>query len=140
MNDRPMRYCLVTPDGNITFDTATLHQIRAQIGVDVVGEAGTEFLDSLYPVAAYYYVPFDEDTRRMNKTANGMFWELSAPVQQTGEEDDLEEHNPEDRVVELRGPVAFIDRHSWGLSEQREAALREAHETVVARLRHRGWL
>lgn len=136
-----MRYCLVTPDGNITFDTATLHQIRAQLGMDVVGEAGLEFLNSLYPVAAYYYVPFDEDARRMNKAANGMFWELSAPLQRDDEDADVEEEfEPQDRVIKMRGPVAFINRHAWGLSGEQETALRDAHKTAVERLRSRGWL
>lgn len=139
MPDRPMRYCLVTPEGDAVFATATLHEIRTLIGGDGAGETGMEFLNSLYPVAAYYYVPFDEDTRRMNKTANGMFWELSAPIRQ--EDGTLpEDFKPEDRTIKLSGPVAFIDRHTWGLTAERESVLREAYEIVVDRLRRRGWL
>jgi hypothetical protein len=134
-----MRYCLVTPEGDITFDVKTLHEIRVLVGGNGVGETGLEFLNSLYPVAAYYYVPFDVDDRRMNKAANGMFWELNGPVP-NDDDPDREPFDPDDRVIKLRGPVAFIDRHSWGLSGSQEASLRTAHETAVGRLRRRGWL
>ncbi|MER7743344.1 hypothetical protein ABTX34_34450 [Streptomyces sp. NPDC096538] len=137
----PMRYALVTPDGNISFATGTYQEIRTLIGNDGAGETGMEFLDGLYPVAAYFYVPFTADQRRMNKAANGMYWELSAPAPGEGGEDaDPQEHDPEDRIIKLRGPVAFLDRHNWGLSAEQESALRDAHKATVMRLRARGWL
>jgi hypothetical protein len=136
----PMRYALVMPEGELTFGRATLHEIRRLIGADAGGETGLEFLNSLPPVAAYYYVPFDADERRMNKVANGMYWELSAPISQDDEDSYQEEYDPQQRVIKLRGPVAFVDRHNWGLSTSDEAALREAHKAAVARLRARGWM
>ncbi|MFB7329444.1 hypothetical protein [Streptomyces sp. NPDC056190] len=139
-HDRPMRYALVTENGEITFGHKTFHEIRVLLGADAGGETGLEFLNSLYPVTLHYYVPFDADKRRMNKAANGMFWELSAPVQRDDEDTDVGEFGPEDRVIKLRGPVAFIDRHSWGLSGEQEMVLRDAHKTAVDRIRARGWL
>jgi hypothetical protein len=141
MSDRTMRYCLVRPDGEISFGSKSLHQIRAEIIDGGVGETGLEHLNSLYPVAAYYHVPFDKDDRRMNKAANGMFWELSAPTPPGDDEyAEAQEHHPGDRVIKMRGLVAFIDRHNWGLSTENERDLREAHQTAVERLRARGWL
>ncbi|MCE0446784.1 hypothetical protein LT493_25990 [Streptomyces tricolor] len=75
-----MRYALVAPDGEITFGRATRRQIRRLIGADAAGETGHDFLNSLYPAGVYYYVPFAADDRPMNEAANGMYWELSAPV------------------------------------------------------------
>ncbi|MDL5205305.1 hypothetical protein [Streptomyces sp. ALI-76-A] len=142
--DQPMRFAFVTTEGELSFDTKLYHDIQAQIGGRGVGETGHESLRSLYPVTAYFYVPYDQDDRRMNKVANGMFWELSGPAAR-GTDDEYEEepdddYTPEDRVIKLRGPVAFIDRHNWGLSGEHENALRAAHETAVQRLRNRGWL
>ena len=138
MPDKPMRYCLVTPDGNISFDTSTHHQVRALIGAGIDGEAGLEFVNSLYPVGAYYYVPFDEDTRRMNKPANGMFWELNGPTYADGTP--VEDFQPGDRDIKLRGPVAFVHRQGDGLTGDQEEVLRETYGRVVGRLRGRGWL
>ncbi|MFF9158343.1 hypothetical protein ACF1AB_39655 [Streptomyces sp. NPDC014846] len=143
MHDRPMRYCLITADGSITFDTGTLVHIQGLLDRDSVGETGTEFLNSLHPVTAYYWVPYYEDRRRMNKVANGMYWELSAPVPRADDEDDdrePEEYDPEDRKIKMRGPVAFTNRHDWGLTPDQENTLRQAHETASRRLRARGWL
>ncbi|MFJ3660821.1 hypothetical protein ACIPPM_10155 [Streptomyces sp. NPDC090119] len=140
MQDQPMRYCLITPEGDLSFDTATLPEIRIRLGANMAGETGLEWLDSLYPVAAYYYVPFAQDTRRMNKAANGMFWELSAPVERADDDGEPEERDPADRVIKMRGPVAFINRYAWGVSEEQEAALRTSYTQVVTRLRDRGWL
>jgi hypothetical protein len=139
-NAETMRYALVMPDGELTFGRATLHEIRRLIGADGGGETGLDFLNSLHPVAAYYYVPFTTDERHMNKVANGMYWELAAPVPQDGENSYQEEYDPQERVIKLRGSVAFIDRHNWGLSTSDESALREAHKTAVTRLRARGWM
>lgn len=141
MSDKSMRYALVTPDGSITFADGTHKEIRALIGADGAGETGTEFLNSLYPAAAYFYVPFGTEDRAVNKTANGMYWELSAPVPHDDEDGtEPEEYDPEDRKIKLHGPVAFIDRHNWGLSGNQETAIREAHTAAVRRLRARGWL
>ncbi|WP_405856879.1 hypothetical protein OG407_09550 [Streptomyces sp. NBC_01515] len=143
-NTQPMRYALVTPDGELGFDAKPHHGIRTQIGASITGETGNEFLRGLHPVAMYFYVPFGEDGRRMNKVANGMFWELSGPVppdpDDEYEEEQDDDYDPDDRVIKLRGPVAFVDRHSWGLSGEYEDKLRAVHETVVRRLRGRGWL
>ncbi|WP_020138515.1 hypothetical protein [Streptomyces sp. 351MFTsu5.1] len=80
----------------------------------------------------------------MNKVANGMFWELSGPVARAiddeYEKDPDDDYGPEDRVIKLRGPVAFIDRHNWGLGRQHEDQLRAVHEIAVQRLRNLGWL
>ncbi|MEC4572596.1 hypothetical protein [Streptomyces virginiae] len=135
--DEPVRYALVTPDGEITFGDAPLRDIPAAFEGGGDGETGTEYLRSLYPVAVYFHVPYYDDTRRMNKVANGMYWELSAPVQG---EDDGEDDDPEDRKIKLRGPVAFVDRHNRGLSAEQESVITGAHRTAVARLRARGWL
>lgn len=137
-NTQRMRYALVTPEGEITFGQATWHEIRTQIGGSIAGETGMDFLNSLYSAAVHYYVPYGEDDRRMNKIANGMFWELSAPV--VTDDDDSEPHDPADREIKLRGPVAFTDRHNGGLSPDQERALREAHRSAVTRLRARDWL
>ncbi|MEU8718570.1 hypothetical protein [Streptomyces sp. NPDC048663] len=135
----PMRFAFVTPDGELSFDAKLYHDIRTQIGGNGAGETGHEFLRSMYSVAAYFYVPYEKDDRRMNKVANGMFWELSGHPRGTDEEPD-DDYDPEDRVIKLRGPVAFIDRHNWGLTSENENTLRSAHETVLQRLRGRGWL
>ncbi|MGW8688467.1 hypothetical protein ACWGNN_47245 [Streptomyces sp. NPDC055817] len=138
-----MRYALVTADGEITFGDAPLQDIRAAIEGGGGGETGMEYLRSLHPVAVYFYVPYYEDTRHMNKVANSMYWELSAPVQrEDNDEDDsdVEEYDPEDRKIKLRGPVAFIDRHNWGLSAEQESVIKGAHRAAVVRLRARGWL
>ncbi|NUS30341.1 MAG: hypothetical protein HOV92_39895 [Streptomyces sp.] len=139
-----MRFAFVTPQGELSFGTKLYHDIRAQIGGGGVGETGHEFLRGLSPVTAYFYVPYDQDDRRMNKVANGMFWELSGPVARAGDDEyDVEpddDFDPKDRVIKLRGPVAFLDRHNWGLSREHEDELRSVHETAVQRLRSRGWL
>lgn len=144
VNTRPMRFAFVTPEGELSFDSKLYHDIRTQIGGRGLGETGHESLRGLYPVVAYYYAPFDEDDRRMNKVANGMFWELSGPVPPDPDDeyapDVDDDYDPEDRVIKLRGPVAFVDRYNWGLSREHEDRLREVHETVVRRLRGRGWL
>ncbi|MES5820875.1 hypothetical protein [Streptomyces sp. RG80] len=143
-NVQPMRFAFVTPAGELSFDAKLYHDIQAQIGGRGAGETGHEFLRSLYPVTAYFYVPFDPDDRRMNKVANGMFWELSGPVAQSAdgeyEDEPDDDYDPDDRVIKLRGPVAFIDRRNWGLSREHENELRAAHERVSERLRSRGWL
>ncbi|MFE5620833.1 hypothetical protein ACFQ8S_02025 [Streptomyces virginiae] len=134
----PVRYALVKPDGEITFGDAPLRDISAAFVGGGDGETGTEYLRSLYPVAVYFHVPYYDDTRRMNKVANGMYWELSAPVQG---QDDGEDDDPENRKIKLRGPVAFVDRHNrGGLSAEQESVITGAHRTAVARLRARGWL
>lgn len=135
-----MRYALLTTDGEITFGQATWREIRTLLGSNIGGENGLEFLGSLYPAAVYYFVPYTADDRPMNKVANSMFWELTAPVPPQDDEEDPEPHNPEDRVIKLRGPVVFVDRHNGGLSSEQEHALREAHTSAVAHLRARGWL
>ncbi|MFJ9634486.1 hypothetical protein ACIRU8_43020 [Streptomyces sp. NPDC101175] len=143
-NAQTMRFALVTPEGELSFGDKLYHDIQAQIGGGGVGETGHEFLRSLYPVTAYFYVPYDQDDRRMNKVANGMFWELSCPAARDTDdgydEEPDDDYTPEDRVIKLKGPVAFIDRHNWGLSREHEDGLRAAHETAVQRLRSRGWL
>ncbi|MFE2365470.1 hypothetical protein [Streptomyces virginiae] len=48
--DEPVRYALVTPDGEITFGDAPLRDIPAAFEGGGDGETGTEYL-SLYPVA-----------------------------------------------------------------------------------------
>jgi hypothetical protein len=140
---QPMRYALVTENGEITFGHATFQEVRLLVGADGGGETGMEFLPSLPHVTAYYYVPFDGDQRRMNKAANAMYWELTDPAlcarDDADEYDDGDEETV-DRVIKLRGPVAFIDRHNWGLIKEHETALKTAHQTAVARLRDRGWL
>ncbi|MET8631788.1 hypothetical protein [Streptomyces sp. NPDC004680] len=141
--NEPMRYALVTADGEITFGDAPLQDIRAAIEGGGGGETGTEYLRSLHPVAVYFYVPYYDDTRRMNKVANSMYWELSAPVQREDDDEDdsdVEEYDLEDRKIKLRGPVAFIDRHNWGLSAEQESVIKGAHRAAVVRLRARGWL
>ncbi|WP_416969694.1 hypothetical protein [Streptomyces sp. 4F14] len=138
---RPMWYALVTPDGELTVGDEPYHDIRAQLGDRSEGETGHGFLRGLHPVTAYFHAPYHDDDRRMNKVADGMFWELSGPVPPGPDapyaDDDF---TPEDRVIKLRGPVAFIDRHNWGLGREHLDALRTVHETVARRLRRRGWL
>jgi hypothetical protein len=138
-NAQSMRYALVTPDGEIAFGRATWHEIRALFGSGIGGETGQEFLNSLYPAAVYFYAPFAADDRLMNKVANSMLWELTAPAPRQ-DDDVLEPYGPDDRVIKLRGPVAFVDRHNGGLSTDQEHALREAHKSAVTHLRARGWL
>jgi hypothetical protein len=77
----------------------------------------------------------------MNSAANGMFWVLNGPVQRDDAEDgEPDGYDPDDRKIKMRGTVAFIDRHTWGLTPDAETRLRETHERVVDRLKHRGWL
>jgi hypothetical protein len=56
------------------------------------------------------------------------------------DDSDVDEYDPEDRKIKLRGPVAFIDRHNWGLSAEQESVIKGAHRAAVVRLRARGWL
>ncbi|OEJ36228.1 hypothetical protein [Streptomyces agglomeratus] len=120
-----------------------MRQIRGKIGSGVDGESGMEHVSAYSSLAAYYMEPFDTDTRRMNKVANGMFWELSSPsyypVIEGEAADDLPHHSDQpDRVIKLRGPVAFISRGD--MTPEDEAILKDAHDRAHSRLRAKGWI
>ncbi|MFF5448766.1 hypothetical protein [Streptomyces sp. NPDC012888] len=139
-----LRYAFVTVDGTLALGTATMPQIRQKVGAGTHGETGTEFVSVRSDLAAYHLVPYETDTRRMNKVANGMFWELSDPAHHpavTEDDDpdaaDASEDRP-DRVIKMRGPVAFIRR--GGMSPEDEAMVKEAYERAHGRLRSKGWI
>lgn len=136
---RPQRYALVQETGELTFGTADFREIRGKIATGGQGETGLDWFDAHYPLGYFYYVPFGDDPRRMNKVGNGMYWELAAPRMDPDGDD--EPHDPRDRVIKARGPVAFISNsQEGGLSAEQEAMVRAAHERATSKLRARGWL
>ena len=144
---KQMRYAMVTPDGALRFEDGTFQEIRQAINGSAQGETGIDYLPRLHPVAAFYFEPFNRpDTRRMNKVANGMYWELSRPLNRAEvdpERDDitdaLMDGSKDDRVVKLRGPVTFIVLHER-LTMEQQTVLEDVHARVVDRLKDRGWL
>ncbi|MGW7582752.1 hypothetical protein ACWGKU_28865 [Kitasatospora sp. NPDC054768] len=132
-------YLLVTPDGELVSGVAPLREIRRRLEQDAgIGEAGFEYVSGTgHPIAVYYFVPYDQDTRRVNTTAGGMYWELTAP---TGAQD-ATALDPELRKIRLRGPVAFVTRDTEAVSvDDQQHRVRLAHHQAVARLRAKGWL
>ncbi|MFF2549069.1 hypothetical protein ACFVUY_41810 [Kitasatospora sp. NPDC058063] len=132
-------YLLVTPDGELVSGVAPLREIRLLLGEDAgIGEAGFEYLPGAgYPIAVYHFAPYDQDTRRVNTTAGGMYWELTEPV----DPQDATALNPELRRIRLRGPVAFVTRDTEAVSiDDQQHQLRLAHHQAVTRLRSKGWL
>ena len=147
----PVRYALVTADGQLTFDTAPMRKIRERLEDGIGdGESGIEHIPNHYPLCAYWYSPYERpDRRRMNTVANGVFWELSAPLDLADIDPDddsalqaaIEDRDPELRQIKLRGPVAFFAHNADSvLSDDLEADLRDAHHRAVTRLQARGWL
>ncbi|MEU4118913.1 hypothetical protein AB0F71_31025 [Kitasatospora sp. NPDC028055] len=132
-------YVLVTPDGEMTPGLAPLREIRRHLEDGAgFGEAGFEYLPGPgYPIAIYYFVPYDQDRRNVNTVAGGMFWELSAPV----EPEDETAVDPDLRKIRVRGPAAFAIRatQTQGVDEQRQR-LQQAHHQAAARLQAKGWL
>ncbi|WP_037973898.1 hypothetical protein, partial [Streptomyces sp. NRRL WC-3742] len=132
-------YHLVTPDGEVTSGVAPLREIRQRLEEGAgIGEAGFEHLSGAgHPIAVYYFVPYDQDTRRVNTTAGGMYWELTEPA---GPQD-ATALDPDLRKIRLRGPVAFVarDTDTVGIDDQ-QRRLRLAHRQAVTRLRAKGWL
>ncbi len=132
-------YLLVTPDGELTSGIAPLRDIRHRVEDGAgIGEAGFEHLSGAgHPIAVYYFVPYDRDTRRVNTTAGGMYWELTAPVHAQ----DPTAFDPDLRKIRLRGPVAFVTRDTEAVSvDDQQHQVRQAHHQAVTRLRAKGWL
>lgn len=130
------RYLLVEVSGNLTEHFETFRSMRSKID-NRLGETGLEDVPGFYPVAAYHYVPYENPMQqRMNKVANGIFWELSQPASDGGLPEPYEQH---DRITKLRGPVAFRVRGD-SLTDSHVAAIREAHTRAVARLQSMGWM
>ncbi|MFD7586471.1 hypothetical protein ACFV84_13745 [Kitasatospora sp. NPDC059811] len=132
-------YLLVTPDGELTSGVAPLREIRRGLEEGAgIGEAGFEYLPGAgHPIAVYHFVPYDQDTRRVNTTAGGMYWELTAPV----DPQDATALDPDLRKIRLRGPAAFVARDTEAVSiDDQQRQLRLAHHQAVTRLRAKGWL
>jgi hypothetical protein len=130
------RYLFLEVDGSLTEYTETFQDMRMKVGHGH-GETGLEDVPNFYPVAAYHYVPYAGPQERMNKVANGIFWELSQP----GPEEPMSErYEPHDRIVKMRGPVAFCTRTEGGLSDSQVDAIRKAHTRAVDRLQSMGWM
>lgn len=134
------RYLFVTVDGSLTVHTETFRDMRMKVGHGP-GETGLEDVPNFYPVAAYHYVPYENPTqKRMNLVANGIFWELSEPGPDVAESTRAEPFEPADRIVKMRGPVAFCVRTEGGLSGSQVAVIRKAHARAVERLQSMGWM
>ncbi|MFF2123554.1 hypothetical protein ACFVXH_40120 [Kitasatospora sp. NPDC058184] len=132
-------YLLVTPDGELTCGVAPLREIRRRLEEGAgIGEAGFEYLPGAgYPIAVYHFVPYDRDARRVNTTADSMYWELTAPTDPR----DATALDPDLRKIRLRGPVAFVTRDTEAVStDAQQHRLRLAHHQAVTRLRSKGWL
>jgi len=146
--EKRFRYATITVAGGLDFHIGTHAQARAAIGAHGAGEAGIDFIPNLPPLAMYYFVPFEGDHGMpMNKVANGIFWELSRPVDPATidpDRDDLieaaREASPEDRIVKLRGPVVIYGPGGGSFGDDHEATIREAHKVAAGRLKSRGWL
>ncbi|MDH6574985.1 hypothetical protein [Kitasatospora sp. MAP5-34] len=140
----PRRYAMVGVDGSLAFTTGTWREMRAAVaeGLGAEGESGAEMISQYSPLNVYYFAPYDRaDEGRMNKVANGVYFELSDPKRYelpAGDEaDDLPE--PTGRVIKMHGPVAFYSTRG-DLDEDEIEAIREAHKAVFGRLGRRGWI
>ncbi|SBU98192.1 hypothetical protein YUMDRAFT_06088 [Streptomyces sp. OspMP-M45] len=138
-------YLLVQVDGTLTSHRDTFQVMRDKIDGGE-GETGLEDIPNCYPVTAYHYVPFgNPEQQRMNKVANGIFWELSKPDPDSATPEPFEPyeqpepHDPKDRVIKMRGPVVFCARFD-SLSFTHADTIRAAHERTLERLRSKGWI
>ncbi|MFC8350993.1 hypothetical protein [Streptomyces sp. NPDC057280] len=130
------RFALLLENGELRFNRAPFPDIRGMVVPHGGGETGLEWLPGHHPLALYYFVPYlGPDDRPVNKTANGMFWELSEPpLPGPDEEPPDDPYSPEDRIIEVRGTVAFLCPGEQNLTDEHETALREAHHWVTRRL------
>lgn len=138
-------YLLVQVDGSLTSHRDTFQDMRQKIDGGE-GETGMEDIPNCFPVMAYHYVPFDNpEQQRMNKVANGIFWELSKPDPNSATPEPFEPyeqpepHDPHDRIIKMRGPVVFCVRFD-SLSTSHVDAIRAAHERALDRLQSKGWI
>lgn len=135
-------YALITVSGGLIFRLGTPRAVQAALTAETggPGETGIEYLRGLYPLALRNFVPYARDLRRMNKVANGMYWELSGPPPNEDPESAMR-YTPNDRIIKTRGQVAIISRSADNvISEDHRAVLEETHARVVAQLTARGWL
>ena len=135
---------MVDVDGSLAFKAGTLREMREDVAQELgaEGESATEMISQYSPLNVYYFAPYDRaDEGRVNKAANGMFFELSDPkryeIPAGDEADDLPE--PTERIIRTHGPVAFYSTHG-DLDDAEVEAIREAHRVVFDRLRQRGWI
>lgn len=138
----PHEYGLVTEDGALTFHTTTFQELKQRLIPDNPGYGGTtiEDIPHCFPIFAFHYTTYDPTKRgRRNIVANGMFWELSAPSDAHVDGYASELVTTEQRLVKMRGPVAFT-RRADGLSVEQREAICTAHRRAVARLKDMGWL
>ncbi|ACX71168.1 hypothetical protein pZL12.91 [Streptomyces phage ZL12] len=134
-------YLLVQVDGTLTSHRDTFQVMREKIDQGE-GETSMEFIPNRKVVMAYHYVPFDNpEQQRMNKVANGIFWELSKPDPDSPTPDPFEPdpQAPQDRVIKMRGPVVFCARFD-SLSFDHADTIRAAHERTLKRLQAKGWI
>ncbi|MEU9946902.1 hypothetical protein [Streptomyces sp. NPDC047939] len=134
------RYLILEVDGGLTEYTDTFQAMRMAVGHGH-GETGLEDVPNFFPVAAYHYVPYENPAqKRMNLVANGIFWELSEPGPDVAEMDRAEPFVPADRIVKMRGTVAFCTCTAGGLSGSQVDAIRKAHARAVIHLQSMGWM
>ncbi|MEU2147899.1 MULTISPECIES: hypothetical protein [Streptomyces albovinaceus subgroup] len=138
-------YLLVQVDGTLTFHRDTFQVMREKIDQGE-GETDMQSIPNSSAITAYHYVPFDApEQQRMNKVANGIFWELSKPDPDSPTPEPFEPyeqpepHDPQDRIIKMRGPVVFCARFD-SLSSSHADTIRTAHERVHERLRSKGWI
>ncbi|MEV6146399.1 hypothetical protein [Streptomyces sp. NPDC051992] len=136
---------LVQAGGSLALHRDTFQVMRQKIDRGE-GETGMEDIPSCYPIMAYHYVPFDNpEQQRMNKVANGIFWELSKPNPNDATPEPFQPYEPpdpyepHDRIIKMRGPVVFCIR-SGSLSDSHMNTIKAAHEQVLDRLRSKGWI